>query len=199
MSSPTPSAAPRRYKAYAETHQQLIQAAAQLIGEEGIEALSLSRLARAAGVNRTTVYYHFDDREALLADVKLWSAQQIVRAFRTDLPRAERIDYTIRFVLENADVMKLWIEEFIAPGDIRQSYPHWDALVEGMREHLATAFPGEEVDAEVYCVELLTSALIGPRVYRNRVRPDADTESIVVRFRKHELRRLAQDRIRDPA
>ncbi|WP_332802224.1 TetR/AcrR family transcriptional regulator [Sphingomonas sp. RT2P30] len=192
------SAAPRRYKAYEQTHQQLIQAAVRLIGDRGLEAISLAALAREAGVNRTTVYYHFDDREAVLADVKLWSSQQIVRAFQPDLPQTERIDYVTRFVLENPEVMKLWIEEFISPGNIRDSYPHWDALVDGVRTHLAAAFPAQEVDAEVYCVELLASALIGPRILRNRVCPDAATEDIVARFRKEHQRTLRQGALLRP-
>ena len=153
----------------------------------------MSALARAAGVNRTTVYYHFESREALVAAVKSWSSDQIVRAFRPDLPQRERIDYITRFVIENPELIKLWIEDFIAPGDIRDRYPFWDALVDGISARFATVFPDEEIDAEVYCVILLTSAIIGPRVFRNSVRPDANSQSIVERFRKEHQRLLRHD------
>ncbi|WP_367347887.1 TetR/AcrR family transcriptional regulator [Sphingobium yanoikuyae] len=110
----------------------------------------------AAGVNRTTIYYHFTDRDALVAAVKLWSSQQDRRRLRPELPRQARIDYVTRFVLDNPAIMSLWIEDFIAPGDIRASYPHWDALVSGIGTSLAAAFPDEPIDADVYCVMLLT-------------------------------------------
>lgn len=175
----------------------LIEVAVGLIADRGIDALSLSALARAAGVNRTTIYYHFTDRDALVAAVKLWSSQQIVAAFRPELPRQARIDYVTRFVLDHPAIMSLWIEDFIAPGDIRASYPHWDALVSGIGASLAAAFPEEAIDAEVYCVILLTSALIGPRVYRHRVAPDLDTETTIARFRREQQRVLRRDGIAD--
>ncbi|AYO80269.1 TetR family transcriptional regulator [Sphingobium yanoikuyae] len=187
----------RRYKSFEDTHQMLIELAVGLIADRGIDALSLSALARAAGVNRTTIYYHFTDRDALVAAVKLWSSQQIVAAFRPELPRQARIDYVTRFVLDNPAIMSLWIEDFIAPGDIRASYPHWDALVSGIGTSLAAAFPDEAVDAEVYCVMLLTSALIGPRVFRHRVAPDLDTEATIARFRQEQQRVLRRDGIAD--
>jgi len=187
----------RRYKSFEDTHQMLIEQAVGLIADRGIDALSLSALARAAGVNRTTIYYHFTDRDALVAAVKLWSSQQIVAAFRPELPRQARIDYVTRFVLDNPAIMSLWIEDFIAPGDIRASYPHWDALVSGIGTSLAVAFPDEPIDAEVYCVMLLTSALIGPRVFRHRVAPDLDTEATIARFRQEQQRVLRRDGITD--
>jgi AcrR family transcriptional regulator len=182
------SGEPRRYKAFEETHQILIETAVRLIADRGVDALSLSALARAADVNRTTIYYHFKDREALVGAVKLWSSEQIVQAFRHDLPQGQRIDHTTRFAIANPEIMRLWIEEFTSPGDIRDSYPHWDALVAGIAESL-----GEEVDAEVYCVMLLSAALVGPRVFRNRVRPEASDAAVIERFRREQQRALKRD------
>ena len=65
--------------------------------------------------------------------------------------------------------------------DIRQSYPFWDQLVEGVRKDAAYEGHGS-VDAEIYCVNLLTSSIIGPRVFRNSVAPAEDNETIVRRF-----------------
>jgi AcrR family transcriptional regulator len=181
--------AQRRNKGFEETHQELIETSVRLISENGVEALSVSALARALGVNRTTVYYHFETREALIAAVKAWSSEQLARAFQPTAPQPERIDHITRFVLENPELIKLWIEDFLAPGDIRDRYPHWDALVEGIRRRLAANGAEDGADAEVYCVMLLTSAFIGPRVFRNSIAPGDDTETVVRRFRQ-EWRRL---------
>lgn len=184
---------PKRNKGFDETHDELLEASVRLISEKGVEALSISALARAVGVNRTTVYYHFESRDALIAAVKLWATEQIVRAFRPDLPQRERIDYIVRFVLDNPELIKLWIEDFISPGDIRDSYPFWDALVEGIGARLAESCPEEDIDPEIYCVNLLASAIIGPRVYSNSVRPGEGSETIIERFRRERQRVLGRD------
>jgi AcrR family transcriptional regulator len=175
------AAAQRRNKGFETTHGELIAAAVRLVSDRGAEGLSISALARAAGVNRTTVYYHFESREVLIEAVKTWAAEQLGKAFQPAAPQQERIDYVTRFVLENPELMRLWIEDFISPGDVRDRYPFWDALVDGVRREAQAR--DERFDAEIYCVILMTSALIGPRVFRNSVDPGQDTESVVARFR----------------
>jgi AcrR family transcriptional regulator len=183
------AATQRRNKGFEETHREMIETAVRLISESGVEALSLSAVARATGVNRTTIYYHFENRDALIAAVRAWSSEQISKAFSSGAPQPQRIDHITRFVLENPELIKLWIEDFVSPGDIRDRYPFWDALVAGVSESLAAE--GEDgADAEVYCVMLLTSAFIAPRVFRNSVRPDADSATIVRRFRLEQQRLL---------
>lgn len=60
-------APPRRRLAREERYRQLLDASWRLIGEEGTEALSLGRLAEAAGVTKPVVYDHFGTRAGLLA------------------------------------------------------------------------------------------------------------------------------------
>lgn len=183
----------RRNKGFDETHQEMIETAIRLISEKGVDSLSIAALARAMGVNRTTVYYHFESREALLDAVKIWSSGQLAKAMQIQSPQQERIDYISRFVLENPELIKLWIEDFVSVGDIRNSYPSWDTLVDGIEKRFAEEFPDEQVDAEVYCVIMLTSAIIGPRVFKNSVCPDADIETVVRRFRAEQQRMLKHD------
>ncbi|TCM20595.1 TetR family transcriptional regulator [Novosphingobium sp. PhB165] len=161
----------------------------RLISEKGVEALSITALARALGLNRATVYYHFADRESLLEAVSTWSSQQIVQGFTASRPQPERIDLIARFVLENPDLVKLWIENFIAPGDIRENYPKWDEFIAANKATLSDS----GIDVEVYCTMLLTSAIIGPRVFRNSVRPDLDDETVIERFRTEHQRTLRRD------
>jgi len=44
----------------------LLREAAMLLREQGVEGLSLRRLAERAGVSRTAPYHHFEDKNALL-------------------------------------------------------------------------------------------------------------------------------------
>lgn len=183
--------AQRRNRGFQQTHRELIETAVRLISERGMEALSIAALARAAGLNRTTIYYHFESREALLAAVKDWSGEEIVRGMDLSSPRIDRISGISRFVLDNPELIKLWIDDFIDAGDIRGSYTCWDDLVAGVAQKFAAS--GQDVDAEVYCVMLLTAAIIGPRVFHKGVAPGLDPEVIAGRFMREHLRALKRD------
>jgi AcrR family transcriptional regulator len=190
ISPPDTEPAPRRLKCFDETHQDMIAAAVRLISQKGVASLSIAAVARALQINRTTVYYHFENRDALIKAVREWSAAQLARAFRLDLPTDERIEYLTRFVLENPELIKLWIEEFVSSGDIRNSYPHWQALVDTVSTNMKTDENGEPVDAQILCVILITSTIIAPRVFRNRVAPGENTDTVVRRFRSEQQRWL---------
>lgn len=180
----------RRNRTFDATHQALIEASVRLISEKGVEALTVAELARAVGMNRATVYYHFESREALLKAVSVWSSEQLTRGFADPGSQRERIDFVARFVIENPDLIKLWIEQFISPGDIRQRYPKWDDFVAASRQTQLPSPEGDEADVEVYCTFLLAGAIIGPRVFRNSVRPDLDEETVINRFRAEQQRLL---------
>lgn len=176
----------KRNRGYDDTHRALIETAVRLISEKGADALSIAALARATGIDRTTVYYHFASREELVRAVRHWSSEQLTVAFSGPASQEERIDHISRFVLENPELIKLWIEDFVSGTDIRESYPQWDALVAGI-----DALTGDNgTDAEIFCTILITGAVIGPRVFRNSVRPDATDDEVTTRFRKEQQRLL---------
>jgi AcrR family transcriptional regulator len=187
----------KRNRGFEETHRLLIEAAVRLISEKGAEALSVSELARAAGLNRTTVYYHFPGRDAMLAAVREWSAHELAKGMQIDVPQEHRAEQVTRFVLENPELAKLWFDDFIAPGDVRERYSAWDELVSGLGRAFAAdeAAGGEGGDAEVYAVMLLTAAIIGPRVFRNSVQPGQSDDEIAARFLAEHRRRLKRDKL----
>jgi AcrR family transcriptional regulator len=191
MTSAKTVAPPRRNKGFDATHEAIIAVTVRLISEKGSEALSIAAVARAAGVDRKTLYYHFADREALLEAAREWSSEQLTRGFTPKMPRAERTAHISRFVLESPELIKLWIEDFVSPGNIRARYPQWDALVRGMKANLAHHEP--PIDAEIYCTIMLTAAFIAPRVYKNSVRPSLSIETIVERFTREQTRVLERD------
>ncbi|MEO7656671.1 MAG: helix-turn-helix domain-containing protein [Sphingomicrobium sp.] len=166
----------------------MIEMAVRLISEQGVASLSIAEVARAMEIDRTTVYYHFKSRDALVQEVKAWASAQLSKAFDFEAPLEERIDYTTRYVLENSELVKLWIDDFIAVGDIRKSFPFWDKMIEGFRPKSENS--EHPIDAEVYFINLLTSAIIGPRVFKNSVLPSVDIETVVRRFRVERLRLL---------
>jgi AcrR family transcriptional regulator len=190
-----PVTGPRRNKGFDETHRELIETAVRMISQTGVEALSIAALAREMGINRTTVYYHFDSREALLAAVKAWATERLAEGMDASASQLDRTAGISRFVLGNPELIKLWIDDFISAGDIRDSYSRWDELVQGTEATLKREFPDEDIDAEVWCVMLLCSSIVGARVYSQRVRPERALEQTVSLFLKEHLRTLRRDRV----
>jgi AcrR family transcriptional regulator len=189
----------RRNRNFEDTHRLLIEKAVELISESGAEAVSVSALARATRINRSTVYYHFDSRDALIAAVRKWSSEELAKGVSPDAARRVGIDHISSFVLRNPEIIKLWIDDYIAPGDIRQRYPQWDSLVAQIAESFAESAPDDDpCDAEVYCVLMLTSAFIAPRVFKNSVHPQESLERIVERFSREQHRMILREGIRAP-
>lgn len=184
---------PRRNRSFEKTHDEMLRTAVNLIAKKGVDALTIAELAREMRVNRTTVYYHFESREKLIAEVTAWSSMQLADAFRPERPRQERTEHIYRFVLDNPELLRMWMSDLLVKGDIRTMYPYWDELVQGIDEHFNSIEKEERVDAEVFCVNLLTSAFIGPQVFKSSVCPDADTQEIVERFKTESLRMLRSD------
>ena len=189
MSASSEDQGQKRNKAFRQTHQDMIETAVRLISEKGVEALSVAAVAREMRMNRTTVYYHFKNRDALLSAVKAWSSDELAKGLSLDAPQRERIEFVSKFVLENPDLIKLWIDDFVSVGDIRESYPFWDELVQGMKGR----FAGQDIDVEVHCVSILTSAIIGPRVFKNSVDSSASNNEIVERFTREHQRQLSKN------
>lgn len=62
-----PSSPTRTRFHHGDLRRALIDAARELLRREGVEGLSLRKLAQAAGVSHAAPYHHFADRSALLA------------------------------------------------------------------------------------------------------------------------------------
>ncbi|MBJ7473416.1 MAG: TetR family transcriptional regulator, partial [Solirubrobacteraceae bacterium] len=59
----------RAYLKFPDRRRQLLAAAAEVAGAEGLDQLTMAGLAKAAGVSRQLVYEHFPDRAALVRDL----------------------------------------------------------------------------------------------------------------------------------
>lgn len=90
-------AAPARATAKSDmTRQRVLDAAAGIFARRGFSGTKLSDIARAAGLKTGSLYYHFESREALVAEVMSLGVRQVaetVEAAMTALgPEARPID-----------------------------------------------------------------------------------------------------------
>lgn len=95
----------RRTKEEAEqTKESIFQAGIDLLAKKGIHETSMSDIARAAGVSRGAIYWHFENKEALLREIRgrLQSFyQDLVDAVRNDSGTlAESISKAFRRLFE---------------------------------------------------------------------------------------------------
>ena len=59
------------------TKQSVVQAAADLINAEGLEALSLGRLASELGIRTPSLYNHVDGLPGLLRELSILNARNL--------------------------------------------------------------------------------------------------------------------------
>jgi AcrR family transcriptional regulator len=130
-SSPGASGSPRRRKGRAYHHGDLraalLASALELLQKEGIEALSLRAVARAAGVSQAAPYRHFSDRRQLMGGIAaegframeqrmLWEMQRA----SADSPRAGlrmvAVAY-VQFGLENPALYRVMFGPEVAVTD----------------------------------------------------------------------------------
>ena len=78
---------PRQYLRAGERREQLLAAAAELVGKRGWGGLGMVPLAEAAGVSRQLVYEHFENLDVLHLEVTRFLFEEVFRAVGEALER----------------------------------------------------------------------------------------------------------------
>lgn len=63
-----------------KTREAILEAAREILAQDGKEGLSVSQVANRAGVNRGTAYQHFPTREKLVEATAEWVSEKMFRA-----------------------------------------------------------------------------------------------------------------------
>jgi AcrR family transcriptional regulator len=79
-----------------QTREALIHAALHLWRERGFEATTVDDVSSAAGVARSTFYFHFTDRDALLREVAVMSTDVIGTAVAKATERNPSLDAALQ-------------------------------------------------------------------------------------------------------
>lgn len=139
-------------------------------------------------MNRSTVYYHFESRDALLGEVKQWVGQRLSDLLMGEGNPAQKLSQVVAYVLTYPDVVALWVMDLVSGAPVRVNFPYWDLLLNALRHGPAVFNPiGAEGDAgppetEVWASVMLAVTLMAPRLYKFAVRPEEDLSSIAQRF-----------------
>lgn len=74
----------------ARSIQRIVDAAARLFGREGFQGASMHAVARAAGVSKGLLHYHFQSKEHLVIEAQRATFRQLHRRFDDRFQRGER-------------------------------------------------------------------------------------------------------------
>ena len=118
----------------ARSVQRILEAAARLFGTEGFQGASMHAVARAAGVSKGLLHYHFRSKEHLLIEAQRATFRQIHRRFDDRFRMGER---GLEPAIEALDA--LWE----AVSDMRSWTPF---MVETMSQSIGNASLREAVD-----------------------------------------------------
>jgi AcrR family transcriptional regulator len=107
----TGPAAPLRARRsdFQRTRERIVTAARRLMGERGPESLTVSAVAHAAGINRTTAYQHFRTRDELVRAVTELLIQEAGAFLATMRPMIEHVDAIIDYFFEHPEFARLAI------------------------------------------------------------------------------------------
>jgi len=147
----------------------LIQAGIEILSKEGIEALSLRKVAKRAGVSHTAPYAHFTDKQALIAAVaaegykKLY--EQLFAAQKPeDTPLARLVATAhayLQFALSEPDHFRITFSGVV---EVEQDYPEYVdqskrcfALVVAVVESCQAAGLFNESDMQLTAVSIWSS------------------------------------------
>lgn len=97
---------------------QLVDVAARLLADDGLDALTVPRVARAAGVARALVYHYFPGRDALLE--ALWRREAAAlldaTALDPDVPVRTNLERALGAYLDHFAASSGALRELYAPG-----------------------------------------------------------------------------------
>ncbi len=101
---------------HGDLENALIQAGVEILSKEGIEGLSLRKVAKRVGVSYAAPYAHFKDRQALVAAIstegfkKLYKALDAAVSKHVDDPRQQLVEAArayVKFAMTNTDIFKI--------------------------------------------------------------------------------------------
>ncbi|WP_439133732.1 TetR/AcrR family transcriptional regulator [Pseudomaricurvus sp.] len=178
------------------TRELILEYAGKLMAKDGPEGLSVSQVAKQAGVNRGTAYHHFQTREQLLDETKVWVSEKLCREVFGHLPGEEQKEKPdsrtvsanlANFAMENPELGRAWLFDILSStGPI--SDPFWTLYKSNIDEFADSekAMPG--IDTEVHAVSTLASVFLWPVWARAHSNSAAGRRKMSQRFTDESMR-----------
>jgi len=165
----------------------LLEAARELVSEGGADGLSVAGVARRAGLNRSTAYHHFKDREQILNAVSAAFGEEVHRIFSEPRDFGEQIDFFVDYFSAHPDIARMWMFRLLTGQSVNA--PGWGDYVSALERLAESSRSQDGIDAEMLGIIGMTSALVWSLMTRQRARDPVAQREETARF-AHELKRL---------
>ncbi len=188
----------RRSRDPEATREEILEAARTLLAKDGPEGISLSEVAKMAGVNRGTAYKHFETRENLIDATATSVSDAMFRAVFGDPAtvgdrRVDKVDIAkitdrlTNFAMANPELCRIWLLQLLASPDPTRD-PFWREYEGSLERFASTELAQDGVDAEVLSVINLAGAFLWPIWARSHAQGDAERGTLARRFAQETLR-----------
>ena len=170
-----------------QSRRTLLTAARELFAERGPEGLTVAAVAKRAGLNRSTAYQHFANRDELLVAVGAGFAKETRDLLREPRPIGDQIDFFVHYFHDRPDIARLWVFDLL--DESQKPAGGWIDYIDSL-ERLAQSNKSQDgIDAEMLGVIGMTSALVWSLMARKRTRNKEVARVETERF-ANELKRL---------
>ena len=179
------------------TREAILEAAREVLAQDGKEGLSVAQVAQRAGVNRGTAYQHFQTREQLIEATAAWVSSELFRAvFGNPVVQhdqemeaiVEAVNHHLAtFAMENPALGRVWLFEVLSskrPANDR----FWRQYASTFERFAKTELAQPGIDVEVLSVLFLAGHFIWPVWARAHARSTKERREMAERFHRELLR-----------
>ena len=188
----------RRVRNTTATRAAILEAARTLLAKDGPDGVSLSEVAKLAGVNRGTAYQHFATREAVIDAAVAGVSDEMFRAVfgdpetigTRDVGQVDMAALTERlavFAMENQELCRIWLQTVLASPEPSRD-PFWNEFEGSIARFAQTDLAEPGIDSEVWSVIVLAGNFVWPMWARAHSHGDADRGALAHRFAREMLR-----------
>lgn len=197
-SESSPGRRPRRKRDPEGTREAILEAARQVLAQDGKEGVSVAQVAQRAGVNRGTAYQHFQTREQLIDATAAWVSEKLYSVVFGD-PKVARnqpvenisvegvTENLVEFAMENPEIGRVWLFELLTSRRPTED-PFWRQYVSNFERFAKTDFAQPGVDAEVASVLMIAGSFLWPIWARAHTRTAKERQQMAKRFSREVLR-----------
>lgn len=179
------------------TREAILEAAREVLAQDGKEGLSVAQVAQLAGVNRGTAYQHFQTREQLIEATAAWVSDKLYRAVFGDPAVADQpVDsvsveavnkHLIEFAMENPALGRIWLFEVLSSSRPAND-PFWRQYASSFERFAKTQMAQPGIDVEVLSVLFIAGSFIWPVWARAHARTAKQRQEMAERMNREILR-----------
>jgi AcrR family transcriptional regulator len=165
-----------------ETRELLMKTAMLLMAEVGEQAVSVSEVARRAGVTRPGAYYHFKKKEDLIAAVEEKLDKELIYTLDRSFAKRESFEDASDLSAEDVSLLKIRIQQMLRDGARKDPLiAHYRKL---FRWHAKHGHLREGMDPDMTAIITASASLVGLFLVLNGAKSVKERAKQAKRFRK---------------